>query len=155
MKDVVVVDANLAMKWVLNEADSGRALALLNEWNNKGMVMIAPALLTYEVTNVLYQNMRKGKINLDQAKKILIEVLAIGIELDFSNNSTLSKRAFELAHQFNLLATYDPHYVALAERENCEFWTADSRLWTAVKEKLHRVRLLSDYHPGQAVEALL
>lgn len=91
-----------------------------------------------------------GKINLDQAKKILTEVLAIGIELDFSNNSELSRRAFELAHQFNLLATYDPHYVALAERENGEFWTADARLWTAIKEKLPRVRLLAEYQPTTA-----
>ncbi len=145
MKNIVVVDANLAIKWVVNEADSGIALALLNEWNIKGIMMIAPALFAYEVTNVLYQNLRKGKINLDQAKKVLIEVLSIGIELDFSNNSVLSRLAFDLASQFNLLATYDPYYVALAERENCEFWTADARLWTDVKEKLPRVRLLADY----------
>jgi predicted nucleic acid-binding protein len=149
MKNIVVVDANLAIKWVVKEEDSGIALALLNEWNIKGIMMIAPSLLTYEVTNVLYQNMRKGKINLDQAKKILTEVLSIGIELDFPNNSALSRRAFELAHQFNLLATYDPHYVALAEHENCELWTADSRLWTAVKEKLPRVRLLAEYQINQ------
>ncbi|HLZ81423.1 MAG TPA: type II toxin-antitoxin system VapC family toxin [Ktedonobacteraceae bacterium] len=149
MKNLVVVDANLALKWVVKEEDSGIALALLNEWNIQGIMMIAPFLLTYEVTNVLYQNMRKGKINLDQAKKILTEVLSIGIELDFSNNSALSRRAFELAHQFNLLATYDPHYVALAERENCELWTADTRLWTAVKEKLPRVRLLGEYQINQ------
>jgi predicted nucleic acid-binding protein len=149
MKNIVVVDASLAIKWVLKEEDSGVALALLNEWNIKGIMMIAPSLLTYEVTNVLYQNMRKGKINLDQAKKILTEILLIGIEFDFSNNSALSRRAFELAHQFNLLATYDPHYVALAERENCELWTADSRLWTAVKEKLSRVRLLAEYQINQ------
>jgi len=149
MKNLVVVDANLALKWVVKEEDSGIAIALLNEWNIQGIMMIAPFLLTYEVTNVLYQNMRKGKINLDQAKKILTEVLSIGIELDFSNNSALSRRAFELAHQFNLLATYDPHYVALAERENCELWTADTRLWTAVKEKLPRVRLLGEYQINQ------
>ena len=149
MKNIVVVDASLAIKWIVKEEDSGIALALINEWNIKGIMMIAPSLLTYEVTNVLYQNMRKGKINLDQAKKILTEVLSIGIELDFPNNSALSRRAFELAHQFNLLATYDPHYVALAERENCELWTADSRLWTAVKEKLPRVRLLAEYQINQ------
>ncbi len=149
MKNIVVVDASLAIKWVVKEEDSGIALALLNEWNIMGIMMIAPSLLTYEVTNILYQNMRKGKINLDQAKKILTEVLVIGIEFDFSNNSALSRRAFELAHQFNLLATYDSHYVALAERENCELWTADSRLWTAVKEKLPRVRLLAEYQINQ------
>ncbi|OLB30659.1 MAG: hypothetical protein AUH05_20495 [Ktedonobacter sp. 13_2_20CM_53_11] len=146
MKNIVVVDANLAIKSVVNEADSGIALALLNEWNINGIIMAAPSLFTYEVTNVLYQHMRKGKINLDQAKKVLSEVLSIGVELDFPEKLTFNSRAFELAHRFDLLATYDPHYLALAERENCEFWTADARLWTAVKEELPGVRLLADYH---------
>jgi hypothetical protein len=35
--------------------------------------------------------------------------------------------------QFSLPATYDAHYLALAERENCEFWTADTRLFNAIK----------------------
>ena len=146
MNEIVVVDANLALKWVVNEADSDKALTLLNGWNSDQVIMLAPALFTYEITNVLYQHMRKGKINLSQAKRILLQVLSIGIELDFSDNTTLSTRAFELAHQFNLPATYDPHYLALAERENCECWTADAKLWTAVKEKLPRVRLLADYY---------
>src|SRR5436305_2381481 len=145
----IVVDANIAIKWVVNEADSGIALALLNEWNINGITIVAPSLFTYEVTNVLHQHMRKGKINLDQAKKVLAEVLSIGVELDFPEKLTFNSRAFELAYRFNLLATYDPHYLALAERENCEFWTANARLWTAVKEELPSVRLLADYHPTE------
>lgn len=55
----------------------------------------------------------------------------------------------ELAHQFNLPATYDPHYLALAEREGCEYWTADARLWNTVKGKLAWVRWLGDYQLHQ------
>jgi hypothetical protein len=50
-----------------------------------------------------------------------------------------------LAHQFSLLATYDAHYLALAESHNCEFWTADTRLLRAVGDKLSWVRTLDDY----------
>ncbi len=149
MKKTVIVDANIAIKWVLNEEDSSTALALLNDWNKNGIMMLAPFLFTYEVTNVLYQNMRKGKINLDQAKRALIEVLSLGIELEFFDHSALSKRALELAHRFNLPATYDPHYLALAERESCECWTADARFLTAVKDQFPRFRILADYHPTE------
>ena len=39
----------------------------------------------------------------------------------------------------------DAHYLALAERENCEFWTADTRLLNALKGNLPWVRKLEDY----------
>jgi len=149
MRNIVIVDANIAIKWVLNEEDSSTALALLNEWNKNKITMLAPFLFTYEVTNVLYQNMRKGKITLNQAKRALVEVLSLGVELEFFEHSALSKRALELAYQFNLPATYDPHYLALAERESCECWTADARLSTAVKGQLSGLRILADYHTPQ------
>jgi predicted nucleic acid-binding protein len=50
----------------------------------------------------------------------------------------------ELASQFNLAATYDAHYLALAERENCEFWTADERLYNSVRDRFSWVRLMAD-----------
>ena len=51
----------------------------------------------------------------------------------------------ELAHRFGLHAAYDAHYLALAEHEKCEYWTADSRLCNAVKAKLPWVHQLSEY----------
>ncbi len=54
-------------------------------------------------------------------------------------------RAIELAEQYSLPATYDAHYLALAERNQCEYWTADTRLWNAIAGKLNWVYLLGDY----------
>lgn len=36
------------------------------------------------------------------------------------------------------------HYLALAERENCEYWTADIKLLNATGKKLTWVRNLRD-----------
>lgn len=146
MRNVVVVDASVALKWVIDESDSDTALALLDEWSVKGTVMFAPALLAYEVANILYQNVRKGEIALNRAVKALEDVMLSGLEFDFSQDASLSMRAIELAHSSSLKAAYDPHYLALAERENCEFWTADTRMWNAVKGKFAWVRWLADYH---------
>jgi len=55
MSDVVVVDASVALKWVLLEADSDRAMRLLDQWESEGKEVIAPALFTYEVTNIIYR----------------------------------------------------------------------------------------------------
>jgi predicted nucleic acid-binding protein len=46
------------------------------------------------------------------------------------------------ATRFNRPAAYDAHYLALAEMMNCEFWTADERLFNAVRDKLSWVRWL-------------
>jgi len=53
MNDIVVVDASLAIKWILIEEDSARATSLLGRWVSEGKGIIAPALFTYEVTNIL------------------------------------------------------------------------------------------------------
>lgn len=142
-----VIDANVAIKWVLQEPDSNLAEALLIELNRKGTVMYAPALLTYEVTNILYQNVRKGTMTLEKAKEATKDVLSTGLKLEFTQGTILNTRALELAQRFNLPATYDAHYLALAEREQCELWTADKRLWNSIKGKLPWVRWLGDFRP--------
>lgn len=62
--------------------------------------------------------------------------------------------ALALANQFNLSATYDAHYLALAERKGCEYWTADERLWNVVKTQLPWVRWLGErWASGPAASA--
>ena len=148
MKNSVVVDSNIAIKWILDEPDAPAALALLAEWSRKRITILAPALLAYEATNVLFQNVRRGKITFDTARNGLRRVILAGIEFDFPHDYRLSQRAMELANKYNLSAAYDPHYLALAEREDCELWTADSRMWRAVQDKIPWVRDLSEYQPA-------
>lgn len=147
MKNTIVVDANVALKWVFNEEDSSIALALLNNWSERGVVVRAPILLAYEVVNILYQKTRRGIINIEQAKEAQEELLLLGLEFDFPQDHTLSRRATKFAHKYNLPATYDSHYLALAEREGCELWTADVRMWRAVQGELLWVRNLSEFQP--------
>jgi predicted nucleic acid-binding protein len=150
MKEIVVVDASVALKWVIDESDSDKAQALLIEWGNKGTIMLAPALFTYEITNILYQNVRKNEITLERAKSAIKDVIFLGIEFDIPQDMGLGRRAIELAHKFGLKATYDSHYLALAEREGCELWTADTKMWKAVKEHVSWVHWLEDYQITQS-----
>ena len=147
MGNTIIIDANIALKWVFKESDSNLAEALLIELNRKEIVMYAPALLTYEVSNILYQHVRKGTITLEKAKEAIKDVLSTGLKLEFTQDTMLNIKALELAQRFNLPATYDAHYLALAEREQCELWTADRRLWNSIRGKLAWVRWLGDYQP--------
>lgn len=145
MTDVVVVDASLALKWVLSEADSSTAITLLQRWNTEKTEVITPALFTYEATNILYRQVVTGKLTYEETKKLLTKLLSIGILLNFSQHKEISIRAMEMAHRFGLPAAYDAHYLALAEYKKCEYWTADTRLWNAIGGKLPWIRRLSDY----------
>ncbi len=144
MSETVIVDSSIVVKWVLHESDSHLANGLLEQWRNRGVTILAPALLLYEVSNVLYQRVRRGDITPEKAGLEIVGLLSSEVTWFFSQYPRLSLRAVEFAHQFNLSATYDAHYLALAERENCEFWTADTRLWRAVRDKLEWVHTLAE-----------
>jgi predicted nucleic acid-binding protein len=148
MRNVVIVDTSIALKWVMDEDDSTKAAALLSRWFVQETTVLAPTLLMYELTNAIYKHVRKGEIDLNDASQALDDALLGFVEFVSPGDSSLSRRAIQLAHQYKLPATYDAYYLALAERENCDYWTADERLWNAVKSKLPWVRWLGDYKPG-------
>jgi predicted nucleic acid-binding protein len=141
----VVVDASIALKWTINEADSSTALALLAHWNDKEVEVHAPSLLAYEVTNALYRRVRKGEIPFYDARRGLTEIIYKVVEFDCPEDPDFNIRAMELGPQFGLPAAYYSHYLALAERKECELWTADLRMWNSVKGKLDWLRWLGDY----------
>ncbi|MGH2351040.1 MAG: type II toxin-antitoxin system VapC family toxin [Chloroflexota bacterium] len=154
MNRVVVVDTSLAIKWVLKENYSPESLALLDEWRAQPTRMLAPTLLAFEATNVIYRRVGRGGLTLEDARHRLAELLSRAPEL--VHEPALHARAQELAHELGQPACYDAHYLALAEREGCEFWTADERLWNAVRARLTWVRWIGEYrlqpapqsHPG-------
>lgn len=147
MSKIVVVDASIALKWAITESDSNTARTLLTEWVSKGMEIKAPALLAYEITNILYREVRAGRISLDTAK-IGIKLIFRTVKLVLSKNSSFSIRAMTLAERYSLPASYDAHYLAFAEEQDCELWTADTRLWRSVKGQLDWVRTLESYSPS-------
>jgi predicted nucleic acid-binding protein len=67
-------------------------------------------------------------------EEMVAAMIALPIELLWP--SGLHIRAWELARYFKRSAAYDMHYVALAEMSGCPFWTADERLYNAVKNEL-------------------
>lgn len=156
MSGVVVVDTSVAIKWVIPEPDSATADALVQTWKSQGTTLIAPPLFAYEVANTLHQQVRKGKVSLDEARVSLRQLLdptqgpVLMFSPDLAVNLALSMRALELAQQHGLPATYDAHYLALAEREGCAYWTADERLWNAVRARLPWTRWLGEMSASAA-----
>ncbi|HEU5439345.1 MAG TPA: type II toxin-antitoxin system VapC family toxin [Ktedonobacterales bacterium] len=148
--DTAIVDTSLAVKWVAREPDSPLAIALLDEWTRRGILVAAPALLAYEIANAIHQKVRAGVILPAAAEGTLATFHAIGITLHPPADAALSVRALEIARTVGLGAAYDTQFLALAEHEDCEYWTADRRFWETVSARHPHVRWLGAYQPQPA-----
>jgi len=128
------VDASLAIKWVLEEPGSREAGELLGKWKNGGIGMLAPEVFAADVAEVLYQRCTSKELSIEEAKEALEALLENGPAL--VSNVAGHARVMELASDLSLPSTKGAHYLALAERENCQCWTADERLWRAAGDVL-------------------
>ena len=147
MNSYVVVDASLAIKWVLREPYAEEALALASEWAAGETRPIAPYLLLVEATNVLHRRAALGHISPSQAQQLLTGFLNMGIGVRESPQIHL--RAIELAQELQMPAIYGTHYLALADIMECDLWTADKRFFNSVKERQPRVKWLGEFEAGR------
>ena len=62
MNGSVVVDASLAVKWLVEEDDSDKAHAALQSWVSQDITRIAPHLMPFEVANALHRRVLCGGV---------------------------------------------------------------------------------------------
>lgn len=129
MSGTVVVDASLALKWVLNEPFTAEAARLRSDWDQASIECIAPAWLAAEVANVMYRRVFNGLAGMSDAQVSVADVLAAVATED--SDEALVLRAMEIAAVVGRPVVYDTLYAALAERRGCDLWTADERFYNA------------------------
>ena len=143
----VVVDANILIIYGLaDEPLHSQANDLLSAWHKAGTSLTAPRLFRSEITAVMRKAVYQGRITHDQGSDMLAKLLAY--PMTFHEDDELLKTAFELSEKFNRPRAYDAQYLALAQRLSCEFWTADERLFNAVKDGFPNIRWLGNWKPN-------
>ena len=118
-----VVDASVAVRWVVAEPLSDEAVALLTQKAK----LVAPELLRLEASNALVRKFRLGTLPEALARAALTTLsghLDAGL-LELVPDSELAPRAVELAIQLKH-PVYDCLYLALAERTGGVYVTADA-----------------------------
>lgn len=141
MNSTACVDASIVIKLVVEEPGSDLADALWARWIEQDVQIVAPTLLRYEITAVLRKKVYREQLSEELASTALAAALDLkGIE--YIDTPALHVRALELASQFGLPTAYDAHYLALAEQQDCEFWTADGRLYNRLSQALPYLRQL-------------
>lgn len=135
-----VIDTSVDIKTYVQEQGSSRAVQLRNEYHQGAHQLIAPDIFPTEMCNVLMILERSGKIKPGEADLFFRQCLSSLPPLFPA--VPLLPRALEIAKQFQQ-TVYDCLYIALAERERCEFVTADDKLVRAVQPTLPFVIQLS------------
>ncbi len=116
----LVVDASVAVKWVVSEIDSEDAARLLNV-----APLAAPDLLIAECANILWNKVQRKQLDRDEALMAARLIERADIELCPTRHilELVTKIAIELDHP-----AYDCIYLGLAQSNGWRFVTADDRL---------------------------
>lgn len=123
----LVVDASVAVKWVVDEDGSDQAASLLVPGN-----LAAPDLLVAECANILWKKVRRDELTVQHAELAARVLARADVEL-YPMRALLepaAKLAIDLDHP-----AYDCIYLALAMVNGWRFVTADKRLIAKVRQR--------------------
>lgn len=145
--DAVVVDASVAVKWVLNEEFTSKSRELLTDTLRERIPIIVPPHLRSEVANALYRRTRRRsketRITEALAESALTEFLRFPIQV--LGPTELYRCSFELAKAHSLASIYDALYVTLADMVQAHLWTDDRELLGDLGSSAPWVRWIGDY----------
>jgi predicted nucleic acid-binding protein len=137
----VVLDASVAVRWVVEEEGSAEAAALLEQ----DVAWIAPRLLLTEVASALRRKVAAGALPAavaGQSLDALLQAVSDGV-VRLADDERIVSQALLLAVSLEHKVP-DCLYLALAEREGAAIATADDRLARLARSR--RVEVLRVPH---------
>ena len=143
----LVVDASVAIKWLLPERDQPSALRIRTLYQQGTLTAIAPGLITSDIGNVLWKYVTRGLLTPEDAGRALFRFHQDAPIL--RDSPVFNATALRLAAQYRR-TFYDSLYLALALHHNCQLVTADEKFVRAMQAVFPSVRLLRDYAPSSA-----
>jgi predicted nucleic acid-binding protein len=130
--NTLVIDASIAIKWVIEEEGTPQALTL-----RRTARLLAPELLVAECANILWKKARRNELSREEALLAarLLQTAAIELVPTRSLLAAATRIAIELDHP-----AYDCLYLALAIENDCRFVTADERFLRKLGGRRSRFR---------------
>jgi predicted nucleic acid-binding protein len=137
---VIVVDANVAIKWVIDQPLRDRAREIVA----RRISVVAPSMFVAETATALWKYVRAGEIDEHQARQGLSLVLG-QISL-FEQDAILADEALQIGLQLNY-APYDCFYLVLAMQRGVPLVTVDQRFINRIAQTTYKSRVvhLSDW----------
>ncbi|PIO97626.1 type II toxin-antitoxin system VapC family toxin [Pleomorphomonas carboxyditropha] len=127
MRETLVIDASVAVKWVISEDGGDDAVRL-----RSAFTFVAPELLLPECANILWKKVQRKELEPNEAALAIALIERSGIS--FQSMQGLGEAATRLAIELGHPA-YDCVYLALALRQKLRFVTADKHLLATVAQR--------------------
>jgi predicted nucleic acid-binding protein len=129
--NTLVVDASIAIKWVVEEDGTPAALTLRQKAK-----LIAPDLLVAECANILWKKVQRSELS--KAEALLAARLLQGAEIELLATRSLFETATRVSIEIDHPA-YDCLYLVLAAENKCQFVTADEHFLRKLHQRRHHI----------------
>jgi predicted nucleic acid-binding protein len=140
---IAVLDATVALKWQFKDEEvANAAMALLEDFVEGKIELISPTLFSYEILSAINVAINRKRIEEEAGYRALNYIASLGIELRSFDN--LMESTFYMARRYGL-SSYDCAYMALAEKEKCDFLTGDKKLFNSIKNHLPWIKWIGVY----------
>jgi predicted nucleic acid-binding protein len=140
----VCVDASTALAWLFYDEHREQADDLLKQWAENAVKLVAPPMFHSEVTSGIRKRVYFKRILPEEGERLFAVYSEIPVKI--IDSWDVYQKAWELAKEFDLPVCYDMQYMAVAELEDCEFWTLDRKLVNTLRLKGNkRVRWVGEY----------
>jgi predicted nucleic acid-binding protein len=133
--NTLVIDASIAIKWVVEEDGTPEALVLRQKAK-----LIAPDLLVAECANIFWKTVQRGELLKAEARLAARLLRSAEIELLPTRSlfETATRTSIEIDHP-----AYDCLYLVLAVEKKCQFVTAFLRKLHQRRQHTLRDRVIS------------
>lgn len=124
----VVVDASMIVALLVADERQGAARAHLERWVDAGEELHAPAVLPYEVANVLARLVFDGDLGTESVTETWSDLAALGVQLHPFGLPEDGPAAAAITTQLRRRHATDSTYVRLAQQLDTQVWTLDGPL---------------------------
>jgi len=123
----VAIDAGLLAALLLPLPYSELAQVKMSSWLAADEILVAPILLSYEVTSIFRKAVAQGWLTTAEAADAVEKLLSTDIHW-VAPSAVLNRRALEWSERLGQRVAYDSSYLAVAESERVDLWTTDRKL---------------------------
>jgi len=136
----IVMDANVPFKALVPNDLQEACLALIDSLNVPPAV---PSLWIYEITSAFAKAVHFEQLTEDEGRNGLTRALGLHPHV-IAPDEDLAQSAYAWTRRLGRASAYDSFYLALAEAAGVDFWTADRRLYNALKDSVLWLRWIEE-----------
>lgn len=128
---LVIIDASVAIKAILPNPLQEHCRTLVQSFIE--VQPVASVLWIYKTTSAISKAVHFEQLTNNEGRQALEQVEALSVRL-FVPDIEQNRIAYDWTRRLNRASAYDSFYLGLAQALECDFWTADQRLFNALRD---------------------